>query len=54
VETVLVAGGDIGGLTTAITLRHQGIDALPPRLVQAISIAAVNSIADRIEASART
>ena len=25
---VLVAGGGIGGLTTAIALRHQGIDAL--------------------------
>ena len=25
---VLIAGGGIGGLTTAIALRHQGIDAL--------------------------
>ena len=25
---VIVAGGGIGGLTTAIALRHQGIDAL--------------------------
>ena len=25
---VLVAGGGIGGLSTAIALRHQGIDAL--------------------------
>ena len=25
---VLVAGGGIGGLTTAIALRHQGVDAL--------------------------
>ena len=25
---VLVAGGGIGGLTTAIALRHQGVDVL--------------------------
>ncbi len=37
-----------GGLTTAITLRHQGIAALLLHSGSGINIAAVNRIADRI------
>ena len=51
---VLIADGDIGGLTTAIALRHQGIDARVRRPTHAINSAAVNRIADRIDAIVRT
>ncbi len=44
---VLVAGGGIGGLTTAIALRHHGIDALV--LEQA---AALNEIGAGIQIAA--